>query len=251
MPIKNKWKTCKAKIDGVRCDKDSVNGTHFCEDHGGLEGPGSKQCMGRATQTGVRCQNTPQPGRDYCKFHGGNLPIGPDHHAYSGGKYRGVAMPVKLAEKYAITQQDTVIVGLEEEIKLTDAMLMDALERLSAKEGVGAWKRLRAAVQRFMTARSDKDTRGMNEAIQEIDTIVMRGGAAAYARQDLQSWLETRRKLNDSEVKRRQILGDMVTRAQTLVMIDQIVELINQHVPDHKSRTHLAAALLKLVDPSG
>jgi len=248
------WKTCKGKppeLNGERCQNKSVNGTHFCELHGGLEGDGDERCMGRSRKTGVRCQQKPQPGRHYCKWHGGNHPIREDHHLYKNGKYGTAAMPVKLAEKYAITRQDTEIVELREEIALVDAMLMETLEQLSNKEGTDAWNRLHDAVLSFRKARASTDAYAMNEAMTEIENIVLHGKAAYAARKDLQSWLETRRKLTDSEIRRRKDLGDMITRAQTLIMIDKIVDLVKTYVPDHKSRTHLSAALLQLVGEKG
>lgn len=253
MPKLKKWDHCKAtppELDGERCPNESTEHTHFCPEHGGLGDDGTKQCMGKSHMSGVRCNNKPEPGRMYCKFHGGNHPIGPDHHAYKHAKYATVAMPKRLAEKYAITSQDPEVMSLAEEIHIVDAMLMDSLERLETKEGADAWKRLYGAVSRFKKARADENAYDMNTAFEEIDSIVLQGSAAYAARRDLQSWLESRRKLTDSDLKRRVALGDMLSRAQTLVMIDNIVGLIQTHVKDHKARTHLSAALLNLVDPS-
>lgn len=206
--------------------------------------------MGLSRTTGLRCNNLPVKGRRFCRMHGANIPTGLDHPKYKHGKYATVGMPKSLAEKYEITRTDTKIVELGEEIHLADAMIMDALERIGKREGADAWKLLSGAVKDFWSAKDAGKPTDMMRAMQDIDEIVVKGSAAHSARKDLQSWLETRRKLTESEIRRRTALGDMINRAQALVLIDKMVGLVQDHVDDHRIKSRLSTALLELASAS-
>ena len=178
------------------------------------------------------------------------MKVGTDHPNYVHGKYIEVNMPESLLQKYKQVSQDAEVLSLREDILIVDAFLLEALETITKKEGSDAWARLGKSVKRFKRAEADKDAFAMRESMGEIEGIVLHGQAAYAAKKDFQTWLEQRRKLTDSEVSRRKALGDMVTRAQVLVLIDRVVDLIKTHVPDHTTRVNLSAALLQMIGDS-
>jgi hypothetical protein len=196
------------------------------------------------------CKRYPLKGRTRCYKCGGKSLRGPAHPAYKGGVFDGL-LPSGLAEHYARARQNPDLLALTEHIAAIDGRTFELFEGLSRDNGpvwtasaaravVVEWRATRVE---FHTARLARDAAGMTAAFQReegvvtrLSDLIARGQQTEAVWQELRRLFHDRRKLVDSEVKRRKVAGDMLTKVQAISLMAYLERLVSRHVTDPQQK---------------
>lgn len=158
---------------------------------------------GAKTRTGSPCKNAPVTGSKRCRMHGGKTPRGVALPQTKHGRY-SKDMPTRLLARYEEAVTDPELLNLSAEIALTDAMTRDVMESL---ESVKA---------------SEKDE--INKHFHRLTNLT-----------------EHRRKLVETEQKRRVAMQNMITAEQGGLMIATLLDSVRRNVSDPRAIEAIAA----------
>ena len=205
-----------------------------------------KRCKARSKQNNRRCKNPAMIGKEVCRMHGGKTPVGPAHGAYKMGKY-SKALPPRLLATFAESLNDPELLSLRREISLVDARLTDLLSRVDTGEAGRLWREARDAMKQFRLARAAGDTVNMNRYLGEIEQILGRGVSDYSAWDEVMKAMAERRRLGEAENKRLVQAGQMLTLAQVLVLIDNMMLIIQDVVRDGDTLKRLSEKMGRLL----
>jgi hypothetical protein len=152
------------------------------------------RCTAKAKHRQERCRRTTVPGMDVCRYHGGLTPRGPASPQVRTGKYAKF-LPARMVARYEASLHDPELTSLRRELALTDARLLDLLAHVDTGESRALWQALQDAYQAFKIAQRGGDVAKMRTTVAEVETCIEQGGRDAEAWQEIQSLIESRRKL--------------------------------------------------------
>jgi len=181
-----------------------------------------------------------------CYHHGGATPRGHALPQTTHGRY-SKDLPTRLAARYQEAANDPDLLQLDSEIHLTDAMIRDRLSTLDTGESGRLWKALRQEWSAFALARRQGDTAGMTESLAQIEALINRGVADWSARQEVLDMVERRRKLVDSEGKRRVQMQQMITPDRAMLLVSALADTVMRHVSDADIRAAIARDVERLI----
>jgi hypothetical protein len=183
-------------------------------------------------------------------MHGGTSPSGVAHPRTIHGRY-SKDLPQRLAERFHASQADPDLLNLKAEIALLDARLAELVERIDI-DGAGSQWNLVAMVHAAMNQAIDEND--MEELKQLVDKL---GMAISRAVQDQQAWtaigrvVEQRRKLVETEGKRRVAMQDLLDTNQALMLITAVTETVKRHVHDRDVLARIGADLRAIMARDG
>ncbi len=203
-------------------------------------------------------------GSKRCRLHGGKSLSGPASGTWKHGLYSRV-LPTGLAAHYERARRNPALVTLTDQITLVDARLSQLLEKLAERDAPGAWRRLgevsagiQQAFEDFRAAQSigsaDRAARilaaleRLDLLIPQLGEVVRAGATDAEAWKPINEQLSMRRKLVDSEVRRRKDLHEMLSRERALSMIAFIAESVSRHVVDVDQKQAVVNDMRRLLD---
>jgi hypothetical protein len=132
-------------------------------------------------------------GRTRCRLHGGATPRGPAiGPAFKHGRYSR-DLPTRLAARYADSQADPDLASLRADLALIHTRITEVLERLD----------------------EDMPEPAVREIWSEIQTLV-----------------EHKRKLAESEIRRIALSQQVITAAQAAVLTATLTDAVFRHVQD-------------------
>jgi hypothetical protein len=202
------------------------------------------QC-GAKTRSGEPCKSFAMAnGR--CRMHGGKAPRGHALPQTTHGRY-SKDLPTRLAARYEEAANDPDLLQLDSEIHLTDAMIRERLSTLDTGESGRLWKALKQEWTTFALARRSGDTAGMTESLAQIEALINRGVADWSARQEVLDMVERRRKLVDSEGKRRVQMQQMITPDRAMLLVSALADTVMRHVSDADIRAAIARDVERLI----
>lgn len=205
------------------------------------------RCTATAKQTGEQCKRAASPGRTVCNIHGGKTPRGAALPQTTTGRY-SKDLPTRLAARFQESERDPDLLNLTSEIKLTDALLRDALGAMDRGEAGRLWRDLAAQWTALQDANITKDRDAAAQALNQIGSLIKRGVADAAARDEVLGIMERRRKLVDSEGKRRVTMQQMITADRAMLLVSALVATVNRHVDDAHVRAAISRDLGALLD---
>jgi uncharacterized membrane-anchored protein YjiN (DUF445 family) len=126
-------------------------------------------------------------------------------------------------------------------------MIRDRLATLDTGESGRLWRELNAAWREFALARKAGDAAGMTEALAQIEPLINRGVADWAARQEVLDMVERRRKLVDSEGKRRVQMQQMITPDRAMLLVSALADTVMRHVSDADIRAAIARDVERLI----
>jgi len=197
-----------------------------------------RQCMGLAMV---------KRGMDKCRSHGGKTPRGWDLPQTKTLRY-SKDMPARLLSDYKSALDDEELLALNQEIALNEAMLSDALRRFDTGESGQLLSEIRDAFVAFRTATAAKDKSAASNAFQRLDTLTMDGVNVYEARAETRTLIEQRRRLVESEQKRRVAMSLMLTVNQAVALLGAVEGVLREHIKDQVVLGRVGKALLELVD---
>lgn len=206
-----------------------------------------RQCKATSKRTGQPCKAQAMTGRDVCYHHGGATPRGRALPQTTTGRY-SKDLPTRLAARYEEARTDPDLLNLNAEIQLTYALLTEALKGMDQGESGRLWRELKDTWDALQDANRTKDTDAAREALQEIGRLISRGLADAAARAEVLDIVDRRRKLVESEAKRRTAMQQMITAERLMVLVSAVTDVVMRHVDDATTRARIAADIGALIN---
>lgn len=210
------------------------------------------QCTAKSKQSGQRCKRHATPGRTVCNIHGGKTPRGHALPQTTHGRH-SKDLPTRLAGRYEASRTDPELLNLTDEIALADALIEDARKGLDHGESGRLFAALKVAWDDLQHAQRGKDAAGVQAAMADIGALIRQGVGAYAARNETMDLVERRRRLVESEQKRRVAMQDMITSEKAMLLVSALLAAVNRHVDDASVRTAIAAefgALTTRDDPA-
>jgi len=209
-----------------------------------------KAICGAMTKKGEPCERSPMPNGK-CWLHGGATPNGLASPNTTHGRYSKY-LPARLAGKYLEAQNDPELLNLAGEIGLVEARIAELLEGVD-RDAVGrVWAKIRATYDDLDLAMKTGDSNGTIACMVELGKLTRTGNRDYYAWEEIVKLIEQRRKLVDSERKRRVDMQNMITADRAMLLVSAIVGVIRDNVADRKVLTRISNEIGKLitVEPS-
>ena len=189
------------------------------------------QCTATSKRTGERCRDHAMKGREVCYHHGGPTPRGFALPQTKTGRH-SKDLPTRLSGRYIESLNDADLLNLTDEIALTDAFIEDARRGLDHGESGRLFADLKASWDTLTTAQRAKDAAAVSQAIGEIGQLIRYGVSAYAARNEAADLVERRRKLVESESKRRVQMQDMITSERAMLLVSALMDAVVRHVND-------------------
>lgn len=196
----------------------------FAQDH---KRSGRARCLHWIFKLGRQCKSSAKKGisikphpvdgyKQKCTIHGGNSPEGVEHYNWKGGRYAKDAGESRQKKLDRLLNDDDLL-RLNDNIALIDFRITELFESLKEggspgelwKQAVRSWNYLDRAIDSI-------DADGIDKHTKELGAILEKGIREIATWDEIDKRTETRRKLTDSESRRRK---DM----QYLVMVEDTV----------------------------
>jgi len=165
-------------------------------------------------------------------MHNGKAEHGIAHPRFSTGRHSKY-LPSRLAERYEVAVTDPEILNLTAEIALVDSRIQDVLSRVDSGESGRIWRDLGGLRTEFMAALRAEDQQGQADAMREIINLIGRGQADFLAWADVVDLLERRRRLVESEQKRRVAMHLAVKVEEAYDAMRQIADAVRDAAIEH------------------
>lgn len=206
---------------------------------------------GAKTRAGTPCQQpagwgTNHVGNGRCKLHGGKSLGGVASGTFKNGRYSKF-LPTRLSEQYEAAINDSELLELRQEIALTDARLTDLLKRVDTGESGKLWADTLSTWLDFKTAVREVDKKKQNEYAAKLDSLISRGHTDYRAWSEIQTTLEQRRKLVESERKRLVEMQQYITSQQAMTLVAAMIGIIKENVHDRDTLQNISTAVNGLV----
>lgn len=185
-------------------------------------------------------------------MHGGMTPRGIASPHFKNGLHmrHQSALPPRLLATYEAGLSDPDLLAVKSEISLTDARLEDLLGRVDTGEAGETWNSLRETFHVAEKSRQkwdrnvgsvdgEKAKQTFFEAFETIGTLIAEGAQDYRAWEEVHKMVEQRRKLAETEAKRLEKMGRMITSDRAMQMVAALVELVRENVSD----THALTAI--------
>lgn len=185
------------------------------------------------TVRGTVCQASPMAnGR--CKFHGGASLAGPLSATYKHGR-SSKYLPKKLRDKFYESMDDKDQLHLANEIAIVDSRINALLQELDNAEesSPASWEDLTKSWAKFMFAVRSGNARRQTEMLPDINRLIELGDTHMNKWKQMQSLIEQRRKLIDTENRRLAASNTMITIEQAFLLVNALIEGLKESVYKH------------------
>lgn len=177
------------------------------------------------------CQKWPVKGRTRCEIHGGKTPRGALSPQTTHGRY-SKDLPTRLGERFLASQSDPDLLNLSAELSVIDARISDVLRRVDSGESGQTWRELKATYTAMQDAQRAKDMPEVARLLNDLGALIRHGHSDYAAWVDVRTLIDQRRKLVESEGKRRKDMQDMITSEKAMVLVTSLVSTVRRHVDD-------------------
>lgn len=204
------------------------------------------RCKAKNTTNGEQCKNHAVKGMEVCRKHGGASLKGIASPSYKTGRYSKY-LPGRLLDRYHEAAQDPELLNMREEIALLDARLSDLLTRVDTGEAGKAWKDAQAAQRQVAIAVKTGNTDKLLTGLDELESALGAGVGDYQAWNEIQSILDQRRKLTESERKRLVDMQQIVTTEQAMLLIGALLDSVRRNVSDRNALAAIQADFVRLM----
>lgn len=204
------------------------------------------QCTAKSKRTGKQCQQNAMNGSTKCYHHGGKSPKGIASPHHKTGRYSKY-LPGRLLDRYHEAAQDPELLNLREEIALLDARLSDLLTRVDTGEAGKAWHDAQGAQRKVAIAVKTGNTDKLLTGLDELEAALGAGVGDYQAWAEIQSILDQRRKLAESERKRLVDMQQIVTAEQAMLLVGALLDSVRRNVTDRSALTAIQADFVRLM----
>jgi hypothetical protein len=178
-------------------------------------------------------------------MHGGKSLSGVAHPNFKHGLFAR-DLQGQFGDNYQRARQNPHIINHVEHIAVLDARTSELFGRLNPAEALPAWDRVSAidtAFQALREAQRTKDVATMMASLTAMGgDIAALMASRATAQHEVEVWDELKRvfslrkKLVDSESRRRKDAQEMILKTQVMGLMARLAHSIKTHVPDPQQR---------------
>lgn len=191
------------------------------------------KCTARSKRTGQQCNNPPMKGKTVCRMHGGKTPSSVQAGSFKSGRYSRY-IPARLLDRYNDARNDPELLALRDEVGLIDSRLSDLLSRVDTGESGAIWKQAKQLVKDFEDAKQLSEVGNMQLALDALFHIINKGLGDYAAWNEIQSSIEQRRRLVESERKRLVEMQQVITAERATVLVFRILDVLKRNIPDRQ-----------------
>lgn len=181
-----------------------------------------------------------------CRMHGGASLGGIFSPTLAAGRYSRY-LPNRLQERYEEAQSDPELLELRAEVALLDSRLADLLVRVDTGEAGALWRAARELVESYADQVNAPEG---PKLLRELRALIKQGAADFAIWGDIQSIIEQRRRLVESERKRMIEMQQMITVEKAMLLFGAVSGIIQRHVTDRQQLAAIASDLRQLVGPA-
>jgi hypothetical protein len=187
------------------------------------------QCNAKSKRTGKQCRARAMPNGK-CYHHGGAALKGAAHPNFKDGS-RSKYMPKFLAPAFAEALNNPELLNLSESIAGQEAIVRDAYDSLNQGEAptrlVG---RIRAEWREFWNATGRGDQEAVAEHRQRIGVLLGQAATVAATLERIGNAEEIKRRLVDTEIKRREKMREQIVFEDAVLLYNQITQANRQEI---------------------
>jgi len=202
------------------------------------------ECNAHAKSTGVKCTRKAM-SNGKCYVHGGATPRGIASASFKTGRY-SKAMPAPLQEAYQRSRSDTELLAHADEIALVDAMIISALPKLETRESGKAWEAIKRNIADLRKAFANEDYGRCLVTVDEMVDVVNERMLYYATEDELRNNIEQRRKLVESEQKRRVAMQLMVDSDDALSLVTALLQSVRENVSDRDTLSAIQDTFTRL-----
>lgn len=221
-----------------------VNGTEWVYDHNGTGRCGS---WNRA-KTGI-CRSHPVEGRNRCRFHGGRSPSGANSPNFVHGnnsKYAPALEKLDVIKEFMEIRQDPDLLRLDDDIALMALRIKNLIEQLSQTPSV-SFKGLSKTTQDIRSALRRGDNAEAMGYIMALLESIEEGARQEIQMGELYSAMEMKRKLIETETKRRVQASKVLTADEVGIIIAKLHQVIEANVERPEIAKKIGYELMTIV----
>jgi hypothetical protein len=196
--------------------------------------------------TDRRCREPVKVAGKRCYYHGGASPVGIASPNWRNGRH-SLYMPARLSQRYLQAVGDPELLAVRDDIALVDSRVSDLLERIEKGEAGKLWTEAQEEYKAFRQASARADPQDTREHLAKLDAILGRGVAEFAAWDELGRWLEQRRRLVETEMRRLQKLQQFLTAEQAQMLVVAVGEVVKRHVKNPDTLQAVARDLAGLL----
>lgn len=201
------------------------------------------QCSAHKRVSKEPCRAQAVTGRTVCRMHGGKSPQGIASATFQHGGYSHF-LPERMLPRYREAATDPNLLCLRHDIALLDARLADLLGRVDSGESGARWKEVKKAFSTWYKKRGTDDDAAL---LSDLQAAIFAGYSDIEAWQAIHDVLGQREKLVASERKAMVEAQQMVSVAQAMLLVTQVVESVKRHVSDPDALRAISADVGRLI----
>jgi hypothetical protein len=152
-------------------------------------------------------------------------------------------LPQGLRDAYQAAKGDPNLIALSDEVALIDARMAAIFEGAAPLHGAGRLKEARAGLRAAMIA---QDANAIRASMSELDAAIDAIGSDGSRWHDALKLIEVRRRLVETETKRRKDVHEMITIERAYALVAALNAAVEQHVKDPVALTAIAEEFLRL-----
>lgn len=175
---------------------------------------------------------------------------------------RSRSLPSRMAAQYEASLADPNQLVSRADIATLDARIEDLIERVDTGESGEIWKSLRATYSAAEKARQLRDSTsdGITRLKAELDffqgfetvgVLIAEGMADYQAWDEVKRAMESRRVLVETEMKRVEKAGRILTAEQAAALMGAMTALVREHVADRNALAAISAGLDRIAAGAG
>jgi hypothetical protein len=194
---------------------------------------------------GEPCGFAPEPGKQVCRYHGGLSLSGPFSPTWKDGrqsKYAGYA-PARIMEAADRASSDPDLTSVKDDIGLIEGRICDLLSRVEhggALEPLNAIREATKAANKCLFESSSEE-RDKRASMENLLLLVNSAEQDYHHWNEIQSLVETRRKLCETETKRKKDIGALVDAREAMAMVMEVQTIVAREVKDGPTRARISA----------
>jgi len=181
-------------------------------------------------------------------MHGGKTPRGIDLPQFSHGRY-SKAVPDRLSMRYEEALSDVERHDLRDEIALSEAKIDDLLAGMGRGESDALLLLLRDKERQMRAAEARGDSERAGRLLQEILTLIRRGGDESLAWKGVDRWIARKIRTVVADVRVAVTKEQMISVEEVMALMGLILSAIKRHVKDAETRRVLAREIRAAVEP--
>ncbi len=156
-------------------------------------------------------------------------------------------LPDRLLPRYHEMREDEQLLELKEEIALLDTRIADLVSRVHTGESGATWGRIGQVWGEASVSLALMDQKRLRRAFSELGLIIEAGNTDYAGWQEIQCFVEQRRRLAESERKRHLELQTTIRLDQAMVMVTALVSSVRNHVSDASILAAIEQDILRIV----